>query len=366
MKMRVFLVVLLLIIMAISLTACGDSEPTEGHIPELTEVLNEDIFEEPSIIKSLEPEAITLVTLIDDYSVELTQDVLGILHGWGYHFPSGMDNGFDIIYFEVTIINQSNSSVPIHHGNFRLFVEGENEGRFFSSSSPPTRDYLLGTQLEPQTSVTGGTEFLISSGDRITKLAYGIVHLENDEEVWKTLAEWRVSIEVPKFTESHAAYISQESENDNLTQTASPILCIPDFTHILENGLGFVVPDNWSVETHGESVAFILVDGNQMAINLVSSEGIRHDLREMLFVDMVENTFNGENVEIRELARGEVGYAVFRASYTTTLGGSTFTGIGFLIADEEWIAITNGVMMTDTNEVITAYYDFIASIRFAN
>jgi len=160
--------------------------------------------------KVLLPEAVTLVTLIEDYMVELIPNVFGILHGWGYHFPDGVDSDFDIIYFEITVENLSDTRFPINSGvNFKLFVEGEDDGRFFTFSASTTRGYQLATQLEPQGTtgdnfpvgvIRGGVDFRVSTGDVITYLAYGVITFEDGEEIWETLAKWRVDIEVPEFS----------------------------------------------------------------------------------------------------------------------------------------------------------------------
>ena len=161
--------------------------------------------------KVLLPKAVTLVTLVSDYTVELVPDVFGTLHGWGYHFPDGIGTGFDIAYFELTIENLSSQRFPINAGaNFRLFVDGEDEGRHFAMSLSTTRDYRLATQIEPQSGtiggenfpigeVRGGVDFRVNSGDVITYLAYGIPNIENGEEVWDTLASWEINAQVPQF-----------------------------------------------------------------------------------------------------------------------------------------------------------------------
>jgi len=163
------------------------------------------------LLDVLKPEAVTFVTLIEDYRVELIPNVCGILHGWGYHFPDGIGSGFDIIYFEITIENLSDTRFPINSGaNFRIYVEGEEEGRFFAFSPSTTREYRLATQVEPQAGATGGgsfpigtirggADFQISTGDVITHLAYGEISIYDDEEIWETLAVWEVNIEVPAF-----------------------------------------------------------------------------------------------------------------------------------------------------------------------
>jgi len=163
------------------------------------------------LLDVLKPEAVTFVTLIEDYKVELIPNVYGILHGWGYHFPDGIGSGFDIIYFEITIENLSDTRFPINSGvNFRIYVEGEEEGRFFAFSPSTTREYRLATQVEPQAGATGGgnfpigtirggADFHVSTGDVITRLAYGEINIYDDEEVWETLAVWEVNIEVPEF-----------------------------------------------------------------------------------------------------------------------------------------------------------------------
>ena len=159
------------------------------------------------LLDVLKPKAVAFVTLIEDYRVELIPNVYGILHGWGYHFPDGIGSGFDIIYFEITIENLSDTRFPINSGlNFRIYIEDEDERderRFFTLSSSTTNAYRLATQLEPQAgatgggnfpvgTVTGGADFWINTGDVITYLAYGIFHVEDDEdaweEVWETLA----------------------------------------------------------------------------------------------------------------------------------------------------------------------------------
>ena len=166
---------------------------------------------EDIVLDVLKPEAVAFVTLIEDYRVELIPDVFGTLHGWGYHFPDGVGTGFDIIYFEITIENLSDTRFPINSGaNFRIYIEGEEEGRFFTFSPSTTREYRLATQVEPQAGTTGGgnfpigtirggADFHVSTGEVITYLAYGEISIYEEKEVWETLAVWRVNIEVPEF-----------------------------------------------------------------------------------------------------------------------------------------------------------------------
>jgi len=143
----------------------------------------------------------------------------------------------------------------------------------------------------------------------------------------------------------------------------------PEFTHTTEN-LGFVTPENWDVTDQGGGSVFLVVDGNQLVINLLGAHTLNPDwdnplaMMQTVFLMMLSDVFEGEDVEIEEISHGEIGHAIFRATYTISFGGATHPGIGFLVSDGERFALTNGVLVAELEELTESYYDFIASIRF--
>ena len=171
--------------------------PTPAPEPEPDEPENE-----PEQINEIEQEdeaeeVDEFTTLINDYTVELDENVFGTLHGWSYHFPDGSGTGFDIIFFIVTVSNLSSSRFSINSAiDFRLFLENEEEGLFFVGTTA-MRDLRLNTQIEPNESFTGIVEFWVNSGDEINHLAYGTTNPDTDE--FEITSIWNVNFVVPEF-----------------------------------------------------------------------------------------------------------------------------------------------------------------------
>lgn len=141
------------------------------------------------------------------------------------------------------------------------------------------------------------------------------------------------------------------------------------FTHTL-SGLGFVAPDDWTVEDQGEGSVFIVASGNSIVINILGAIASNPewddplDSLTMLLNVMLRDQFGGQDIEIQQLSTGEKGHAILIANYTVSFGAEAYPGIGFILFDGERFALLNGVLVMETIDLINSYFDFVASIRF--